>query len=159
MQRKQYTQAGYEKLQQQLNILKGQKRREIAEQIEQARVDGDIRESIDYSDALEQQGMLEARIRFLEQELIDVEIVPTQDIHDRFVAFGCIVEIENLNTEKKHRYQIVGELEADVKAGKLSMEAPLVQALLGKEVGDFIMLDLARGLQEWEILSIHKPKV
>ena len=158
MQRVQYTRIGYELLSKKLAQLKGKDRREIALDIESSRVHGDIRESIDYADAKERQGMLEARIRVLEDQLRSVEIVDTSMIHDRFVNFGCMVRIENIETAKILQYQIVGEFEADLALQKISITAPISQALLGKEVGDIIMIELERGIQEWEVLEISTPK-
>ena len=151
----QYTRQGYEQLQQQLHELKGSKRRQIATQLEQARAHGTFRDNIDYVDAKEQQGMLEAKIQWLQSQLTDAEVIESHQVHERFVNFGCWIEIENLDSEERRVYQIVGELEADLKQKKIAVTAPLIQALLGKEIGDYVILELAQGIQEWEIISIQ----
>ena len=151
------TRTGYETLMVKLTDMQGRGRREVADELEIARSHGDLRENADYDAAKEKQGMLEAQIRMLEDQLGRSEVIDLSSVKGDVVAFGAIVKIENLETEKISTYQIVGELESDLAKRKISVTAPIIKALLGKEVGDIVEIELAQGVQDYEILEIKTP--
>ena len=157
MERVQLTRDGYDRLMEKLDDLKGRARREVAEELEIARSHGDLRENADYDAAKEKQGMLEANIRMIEDQLGRADIIDIHLLSPDMVSCGLIVKIENLNTEKLSRYQIVGELEADLSQKKISVTAPIIIPLIGKMVGDIVEVELAQGVQEFEILEISLP--
>ena len=157
MERVQLTRDGYDRLMEKLDDLKGRARREVAEELEIARSHGDLRENADYDAAKEKQGMLEANIRMIEDQLGRADIIDIHLLSPDVVRCGLIVKIENLNTEKVPRYQIVGELEADLSQKKISVTAPIIIPLIGKNVGDIVEVELAQGGQDFEVLEISLP--
>ena len=157
MERVPMTEVGYESLKKELEELKGPARREVAEELEIARSHGDLRENADYDAAKEKQGMLEARIRMIADQLGRADVVDINRLNTDQVRFGLVIDVENINTEVQHTYQIVGEFEADLEKGKLSITAPLIQAFLGQSVGDFVEFETADGLVEYEIMDIRRP--
>ena len=157
MERVPMTEVGYEALKQELEELQGPARREVAEELEIARSHGDLRENADYDAAKEKQGMLEARIRMIADQLGRADVVDINRLTTDQVRFGLIIDVENINTEVLYTYQIVGEFEADLDKGKLSVTAPLIQAFLGQSVGDFVEFETADGVVEYEIMDIRRP--
>jgi transcription elongation factor GreA len=151
------TEEGYEALKTELEELKGPARREVAEELEIARSHGDLRENADYDAAKEKQGMLEARIRMIADQLGRADVVDISRLTTDQVRFGLVIDVENMNTERQHTYRIVGEFEADLEKGKLSITAPLIQAFLGQSVGDFVDFETMDGLVEYEIMDIRRP--
>ena len=101
--------------------------------------------------------MLEAQIRHLEGELGRADVVNVMNNSTDQVRFGLVVEFENIDTEVVLKYQIVSEIEADLKEHRISVTAPIIQPLLGREVGDIVEVELASGLIEVEILKISRP--
>ena len=157
MERVPMTEAGYEAIKKELEELKGPARREVAEELEIARSHGDLRENADYDAAKEKQGVLEARIRMFEDQLGRAEVVDISRMATDQVRFGLVIEVENIDTEQKATYQIVGEFEADLDQGKLSVTAPLIQAFLGQSVGDFVEFHSIDGVVNYEIMDIRRP--
>ena len=131
-------------------------RPKLSQDIGTARELGDLKENAEYHAAREQQGMVEARIRDIEGRLqhavvIDVTtIAPTGK-----VIFGTTVDIANCDTDEQVTYQIVGEDEADIKLGKLSVSSPIARALVGKEEGDVVAVKTPSGLVEYEIVEVR----
>jgi transcription elongation factor GreA len=157
MERIQMTQVGYDRLMEKLEDLKGRGRRDVADDLEEARSHGDLRENAGYDAAKEKQGMLEAQIRYIESQLGIANVVDiTKQGTDR-VMFGLIVEFENINTEAISKYQIVSEIEADLKEKRISVTAPIIRPLIGHMVGDIVEVELSSGTLEIEILSIQRP--
>ena len=157
MERIQMTQVGYDRLMEKLEDLKGRGRREVADDLEEARSHGDLRENADYDAAKEKQGMLEAQIRHIESQLGIANVVDiTKQGTDR-VMFGLIVEFENIETEAISKYQIVSEIEADLKEKRISVTAPIIRPLIGHMVGDIVEVELSSGTIEIEIISIQRP--
>ncbi len=128
----------------------------LSQAIAEARELGDLKENAEYHAAREEQGMVEARIRDIEGRLqhavvIDVTTIP----HSGKVIFGTTVDIANCETDETVTYQIVGEDEADIKIGKLSVSSPIARALVGKEEGDVVAVKTPSGLVEYEIVEVR----
>ena len=152
------TQEGYDRLMTKLEDLKGRGRREVADELEEAASHGDLRENADYDAAKEKQGMLEAQIRLYEDHLGRAEVIDVANLNTDRVHFGLVVTFENINTEKVSEFQIVSELEADLKEKRISETAPIIQALLGRQVGDIVEIMIGSGEVEMEILEIKYPE-
>ena len=157
MDRIQMTQAGYDRLMEKLEDLKGRGRREVADDLEEAASHGDLRENADYDAAKEKQGMLEAQIRHIEGELGRAMVVDASQLNTDRVQFGLVIEFENLDTEVTSKYQIVSEIEADLKEQRISITAPIIRPLIGRSAEDIVEIELASGTIEVEILSIRRP--
>ena len=157
MERVKVTQEGYDRLMEKLEDFKGRGRREVADDLEEARSHGDLRENADYDAAKEKQGMLEAQIRLYEDHLGRADVVNVKTLNTNRVYFGLIVKFENLNTDKILEYQIVSELEADLKQKRISATAPIIRPLLGRSVGDIVEIHLESGDIDIEILNISLP--
>jgi transcription elongation factor GreA len=150
------TVAGAERLREELNELKMVTRPRITAAIAEARAHGDLKENAEYHAAREQQSFCEGRITEIESKLADSEIidVTTIDATGR-VIFGTTVTLINLDTEAKVTYQIVGEDESDVPAGKISVASPIARAIMGKYEGDEIVVKAPAGDIEYEIESVR----
>jgi transcription elongation factor GreA len=148
------TPAGNAWMKKQLKKLKEVDRIENARAIEVARGHGDLSENADYSAAKEEQGMIEAKIREYEAKLALSEVIdPTRMSGDK-VMFGATVTIEDEEGESQ-RYTIVGEHEANIKKGKISIGAPVARALIGKSVGDAVQITTPKGKREVEVVSVE----
>jgi len=149
------TVAGAERLREEVEHLKRVERPRISKAIAEAREHGDLRENAEYHAAREQQSFVEGRISDIESKLsaaqiIDIAAIPPGDK----VIFGATVEILNLETEETLRYQIVGEDEASVKENKISVTSPMARSLVGKEVGDVVVVRTPGGDTEYEIVEV-----
>jgi transcription elongation factor GreA len=148
--------AGAERLRSELHELKTEKRPAIIEAIAEAREHGDLKENAEYHAAREQQGFCEGRIKEIEGKLADSEIIDITKIPvSGKVIFGATVTLINLDTEKTVKYQVVGEDEADVKAGKISVGSPIARAIMGKEVGEEVVVNAPGGEIEYEIDEVE----
>ncbi|WP_069132983.1 transcription elongation factor GreA [Rhodohalobacter halophilus] len=150
------SQEGYEKLDKELRDLKTRGRKEIAEEIAEARAKGDLSENAEYDAAKEAQGMLEKRIAELENTLATSSIIDDKDIDDTKAYLLSTVTILNKKTNKEMKYTLVSKDEADFKAGKISVDSPIGQGILGKEVGDVVEIDVPAGTLELEIKKIER---
>lgn len=150
------TVVGAQKLREELGRLKYQERPRISQAIAEARAHGDLSENAEYHAAREQQSFVEGRIAEIEHKLSSAEIidVTTVDAGGR-VVFGATVEIVNLDTDETSVYRIVGEDEADIAAGLVSVTSPVARALISKEVGDVAAVDAPGGVIEYEIVEIR----
>lgn len=149
------TARGAEKLREELNHLKTVMRPRIIQAISEARAHGDLKENAEYHAAREQQAFSEGRIKEIESKLAHAQIIDITKVNaDGKVVFGATVELEDLDTEAKVSYQIVGEDEADIKACRISVSSPLARALIGKREGDVATVKAPGGLKEYEILSV-----
>ena len=157
MERIKMTQEGYDRLMEKLEDLKGRGRREVADDLEEAASHGDLRENADYDAAKEKQGMLEAQIRHIEGFLGLADVVKVSNLKPDRVQFGLVVKFENFNTEKISEFQIVSEVEADLKEKRISITAPIIRPLIGKEVGDIVDIMLDSGEISVEVLEIKLP--
>lgn len=149
------TAIGEAKLRAELEHLKKVERPRIVEAIAEARAHGDLKENAEYHAAREQQGFAEGRINEIEGKLSHAQIIDITKIapSDK-VIFGSTVEIINLDTDETVCYQIVGDDEASVKEGKISYQSPIARALIGKEVGEIVVVNTPSGEVEYEIDSV-----
>ncbi|REL38089.1 transcription elongation factor GreA [Rhodohalobacter sp. SW132] len=147
---------GYERLDNELRDLKTRGRREIAEEIAEARAKGDLSENAEYDAAKEAQGHLESRIAELENTLATSSIIDEKNIDDTKAYLLSTVTILNHNTNKEMQYTLVSKDEADFKAKKISVDSPIGQAILGKEVGDVVEADVPAGKLKLEIKKIER---
>lgn len=146
---------GARALEEELKLLKIE-RPKISQAIAEARELGDLKENAEYHAAREQQGMVEARIRDIEGRLQNSVVIDVTSIaHTGKVIFGTTVDIANVETDETVTYQIVGEDEADIKQGKLSVGSPIARALVGKEEGDVVTVKTPSGLIEYEIVEVR----
>lgn len=149
------TAKGARRLRQQLDQLKSVERPKIIQALKEARAHGDLSENAEYHAARERQGFLEGRIATIEETLAVAEIIEIEKIHaDGKIVFGATVDLLNLESEQEVRYQIVGEKEADIDQGLLSVTAPIARALIGKEEGDVIEVNAPGGIIEYEVLKV-----
>ena len=141
------TQEGLDKLKNELEYLSGDKRREVAERIKEAREFGDIMENSEYDDAKNEQAMLEARIAGLEEKLRAAQVVSSKDLGTDIVRVGSVVHVKDEKSGKSVKYKIVGSSEADPGASpaKLSNESPVGKALLGHKRGETVEVPVPRG--------------
>jgi len=146
---------GAEALRDELNELKSVTRPKITAAIAEAREHGDLKENAEYHAAREQQSFCEGRIKEIEGKLADAEIIDVSKIEPSGrVIFGTTVTLYNLETEESVTYQIVGEDEADVPAGKISVVSPIARAIMGKHEGDEVVVKAPAGDLEFEIESV-----
>ena len=146
---------GAEKLRQQLHELKTVERPRITQAIAEARAHGDLSENAEYHAAREQQSFTEGRINALETALAGARIIDVTTIDaDGRVVFGATVALLNLNNDAEASYQIVGEQEADINEGLISVTSPIARALIGKSAGDTVDVDAPGGVIEYEILAV-----
>lgn len=144
---------GHAKLKAELADLKAE-RPKISQEIGTAAAHGDLKENAEYHAAREKQGMVEARIAVIEDQLARAEVIDPTTLSGDRVTFGATVELEDLQSEKTVTYQIVGSEEADIAAGKISCTSPVAKALLGREVGDEVKVATPGGSRTYEISSV-----
>ncbi|MFA5684655.1 MAG: transcription elongation factor GreA [Lysobacteraceae bacterium] len=150
------TQRGALRLRKELEHLKSVKRPEVINAIAEARAHGDLKENAEYHAAREQQGFIEGRIKELESVLSNAQVIDVSklDAGSRIV-FGARVELVDVDTDEEVSYQIVGELEADIKQGLISITAPIARALIGKHEGDAITLAAPGGERSYDIIGVR----
>jgi transcription elongation factor GreA len=147
--------AGAEKLRAELQELKTVQRPTIVTAIAEARSHGDLSENAEYHAAKERQGFIEGRIAELESKLGNVQIIDTRRLDaDGRCVFGATVDLEDTASGEKVTYQIVGDDEADIKQGKISISSPISRALIGKYAGDTAEVKAPGGVREYEILDV-----
>jgi transcription elongation factor GreA len=149
------TPAGLSTLRRQLKKLKEIDRPANSKAIEIARGHGDLSENADYSAAKEEQGMIEATIRSLEAKISFAEVIDQAKLSGSRVSFGATVTIEDSENGDRQTFMIVGEHEADLKKGRISIGAPVARSLIGKEVGDTVVLQTPKGKREVEISEVE----
>ena len=150
------TMQGAQKLRDELVGLKKVERPRIIQALAEARAHGDLRENAEYHAAKEQQSFVEGRIAEIEEKLSKAQIIDIRELNaGGKVVFGATVTLYNLATEEEARYQIVGELEADINAGLISIVSPIARALIGREEGDHITVHAPSGDLEYEILAVE----
>ncbi len=149
------TVSGAEKLRAELQRLKTQERPSVIAAIAEARSHGDLSENAEYDAAKERQGFIEGRIQELESKLSRAQIIDPKLLDaDGRCVFGATVTLEEQESGSTVRYQIVGEDEAEIKDGKISVNSPLARALIGKYSGDIAQVEAPGGLREYEIIDI-----
>jgi len=147
---------GAEKLRAELHELKTVARPRVIEAIAEAREHGDLKENAEYHAAREQQGFIEGRIREIEAKLSNAQIIDVKDIDaGGKVVFGATVDLIDEESGQEVTYQIVGDDEADIKAGLISINAPIARALIGKEEGDIVTVATPGGEKEYEIVAVR----
>jgi len=156
MKREPLTRAGAEQLRAELTHLKRNARPEIIAAIAEARAHGDLRENAEYHAAREQQGFIEGRIQLLESALSTAQIIEVAKLNPGGkVVFGATVTVADEETGDETRYQIVGDLEADIKHQKLAISSPIARAMIGKEEGDVVTVKTPGGRRELEIVAVE----
>jgi transcription elongation factor GreA len=148
------TAEGYEKLKQEIDHLRGDKRREVAERIRVAREFGDIAENAEYDDAKNEQAMLEHRIMQLEERLLSARVITKKEISKDAVSIGSKVRLRDVAANKTFEYHIVGSAEANPAENKLSIESPVGKAILGKKKGEIVEVTAPRGSLKFKIMEI-----
>jgi len=147
---------GAERLREELDQLKRVERPRIVQAIAEAREHGDLKENAEYHAAREQQSFAEGRIQEIEGKLSHVQIIDITKIPEGDkVLFGVTVSIVNVDSDERKTYKIVGDDEADIKAGKISYQSPIARGLIGKEVGDVVAINTPSGAVEYEIDEVR----
>ena len=146
---------GKKKLEAELKRLKEKERPAIVKAIDIARSHGDLSENAEYHSAKEKQGFIETNIAIISSKLADAEVIDISKIKSDKVTFGATVFLENLETEEKVNYKIVGEDEADIKEKKIYIMSPIARSLIGKKRGDQAIVKTPKGEIEYEILKIE----
>jgi transcription elongation factor GreA len=151
------TPEGFEKLKSEIEHLRTDKRREVAERIKEAREFGDISENAEYDDAKNEQALLEGRIAQLEEKLRRAQVIDEKAISTDEVVFGSVVHVKDQKTGDSQKFQIVGSTEANPLEHKLSNESPIGKALLGKKRNDIVTVEVPRGpKKKLKITKIEK---
>ncbi len=146
---------GAQRLRDELDQLKSVKRPEVITAIAEARAHGDLKENAEYHAAREQQSFIEGRIKQLEGELSHAEVIDVAQLNaGSRVVFGATVTLADVETDEEKKYQIVGDLEADIKLAMIAISSPLARALIGKNEGDSVVIDAPAGQREYEIVSV-----
>ena len=147
---------GSERLKAELQRLKSVDRPAVIQSIAEARAQGDLSENADYDAAKERQGFIEGRISDLESKLANAQVIDPAGIDaDGRVVFGATVEIEDLDNGERNAYQIVGDDEADIKQGKISVNSPIARALIGKSEGDAVEVQAPGGVRNYEVVQVR----
>lgn len=150
------TAQGAQRLQVELHRLKTVERPDVINAIAEARAQGDLSENAEYDAARERQGFIEGRISELEGTLSNAQIIEPASLQaDGRIVFGATVEIEELESGNTVTYQIVGDVEADIRANKISISSPVARALIGKSEGDVVEVKAPAGIREYEIIGIN----
>ena len=147
------TAEGYDKLQQEIEYLRTEKRREVAERIRVAREFGDIAENSEYDDAKNEQAMLEQRIALLEERMLAARVITKKDIAKDVVSVGSKVRLKDMAANKTFEYHIVGSAEANPAENKLSNESPVGKAIMGRKKGETVEVAAPRGAMKFKILE------
>lgn len=147
---------GAEALRQELIELKTVARPRVIAAIAEARAHGDLKENAEYHAAREQQSFIEGRIKDIEAKLSNAQVIDVTTLNaGGKVVFGSTVDVLDLETDEEHTYQIVGEDEADIRHGKISITSPIARALIGKMEGDEVEIEVPGGRREFEILEVR----
>ena len=148
------TAEGYEKLKEEIELLRNDKRRDIAERIRVAREFGDIAENAEYDDAKNAQAMLEHKIMLLEERLLHARVIDAGDVDTSVVSIGSRVRLKDMDANETVEYHIVGSAEANPAEQKLSNESPVGKAIMGKKKGEVVEVSAPRGALKFKILDI-----
>jgi len=149
------TKEGYDALVKELKRLKSVERPANIKAIEEARAHGDLSENVEYSAAKERQSFLEGKIMELEDKIARAQVIDISKICVDKIVFGAVVKLYDLNEDCEMTYQIVGDTESDIKNGKISISSPIAKALIGKCIGDEVVINVPKGQKEFEILDIN----
>ena len=150
------TRRGAEKLKEELHRLKSVERHAVIQAISEARAQGDLSENAEYEAAKDKQGFVEGRILEVEAKLAAAQVIDPATLNaDGRVVFGATVDLEDEASGTKVTYQIVGDDEADLKLGLISISSPIARALIGKEAGDIAEVQAPGGLKHWEVVEVR----
>ncbi len=149
------TAAGYSRLQEELKHLKTVERPAVIRAIAEAREHGDLSENAEYQAARERQSFIEGRVLELEDRISRAEVIDVKALSGNSIKFGATVKLADEDTDEETTYQIVGQDESDIKAGRLSVTAPLARGLIGKSVGDVVEVTTPNGSKSYEVMDIR----
>lgn len=149
------TKKGYEALKAELDRLRKVERPKVIEAIAEARSHGDLSENAEFDSAKEHQGFIESRISELERKLADARIIETANLTSETVVFGATVLLLDLQTKQQKQYTLVGQDEADLKNGQISVQSPVGKALIGRRVGDQVEVTTPARVVEYEVRGIR----
>jgi transcription elongation factor GreA len=149
------TASGYKALEDEISHLKVVERPAVIKMISEARSHGDLSENAEYHAAKERQAFIEGRVMDLEDKLSRADVIDVSKLSGKTVKFGAIVTLSDEDTDAKVKYQIVGDLEADAKKGKISISSPIARALIGKTAGDTVEVTAPGGARSYEILKVQ----
>lgn len=155
MERVPMTIAGYKSLEQELQRLKAEERPRIIAAISEARAHGDLSENAEYHAAKEAQGLNEARVAELEDKISRAEVIDVSKLSGDTVKFGATVSLEDEDTGDKVKYAIVGDTEANLREGKISISSPIARALIGKSKGESVEVTTPKGTRAFQILKVE----
>ncbi|MGV8931552.1 MAG: transcription elongation factor GreA [Luteimonas sp.] len=149
------TTQGALRLRAELEELKSVKRPEVIHAIAEARAHGDLKENAEYHAARDQQSFIEGRIKQLEGELSHAQVIDISTLNaGTRIVFGATVVLADADTDEERRYQIVGDLEADIKLGLIAISSPVARALIGKHEGDTATIEAPAGIREYDIIEV-----
>ncbi|TMB15042.1 MAG: transcription elongation factor GreA [Deltaproteobacteria bacterium] len=148
------TKAGANAIKREIKRLKAVERPRIVQEISVARDHGDLSENAEYHAAKERQSHIEGRIQMLEDRLARAEIIDVSRLSGERVVFGATVKLEDVDSGQQVQYTIVGETEADLKKGRISITSPIARGLIGREVGDTVKIRAPGGEREYEVLEV-----
>ena len=146
---------GYKTLDDELKRLKSIERPAVIAAISEARSHGDLSENAEYHAAKERQGWIEGQIADIEDKISRAQVIDVSKLSGKHIKFGATVTVIDEDTEEEGRYQVVGDHEANVKAGKISLSSPLSRAMIGKEVGDVVEVVTPGGVKAYEIAKVE----
>ena len=146
---------GYQSLDDELRRLKTLERPTVIAAIAEARLHGDLSENAEYHAAKDRQGWIEGRIAEIEDKIARAQVIDVSKLSGEQVKFGATVSVVDEDTEESARYQIVGEHEADVRSGKVSISSPIARAMIGKETGDVVEVNTPGGVKAYEIVKVE----
>jgi transcription elongation factor GreA len=155
MERIPMTAAGYKSLEEEVNQLKNVERHEIIKAIAEARAHGDLSENAEYHAAKEKQSFIEGRVMELEDQIGRAEVIDISKMTGSTVKFGATVTLVDEDSDEKRKYQIVGDVESDVKHGRISLSSPIARALIGKGKGDTVEVSTPGGTRSYEVLKVE----
>ena len=149
------TPQGFQALEAELNRLKNQDRHEVIKAIAEARAHGDLSENAEYHAAKEKQSFIEGRVMELEDQIGRAEVIDVLKMTGTTVKFGATVTLVDEDSDEKRKYQIVGDVESDVKHGRISLSSPIARALIGKGKGDTVEVATPGGTRSYEVLKVE----
>ncbi len=155
MERIPMTAAGYKSLEDEINQLKNVDRHEIIKAIAEARAHGDLSENAEYHAAKEKQSFIEGRVMELEDQIGRAEVIDVSKLSGSTVKFGATVTLVDEDSDEKRKYQIVGDVESDVRRGRISLSSPIARALIGKGKGDTVEVSTPGGTRSYEVLKVE----
>jgi transcription elongation factor GreA len=155
MERIPMTAGGYKALEDEINHLKNVERHEIIKLIAEARAHGDLSENAEYHAAKERQAFIEGRVIELEDKLGRADVIDVSKLSGSTVKFGATITLVDEDTDEERKYQIVGDHEADIKKGRISVSSPIARALIGKAKGDSVEVAAPGGARSYEILQVE----